>query len=69
MIFPILKVARLGSGMTWGTSKYEMKGVHEMAMEIGRVVVTGHAAEVGIVGWSMGSAVAMSIAQKKIDKM
>ena len=54
MIFPILKVARLGSGMTWGTSKYEMKGVHEMAMEIDRVVVTGHAAEVGIVGWSMG---------------
>ena len=40
--------------MTWGTSKYKMKGVHEIAMENGRVVVTGHAAEVGIVGWSMG---------------
>ena len=40
--------------MTWGTSKYTMKGVHELANEKGRVVVTGHAAEVGIVGWSMG---------------
>ena len=40
--------------MTWGTSKYKMKGVHEIAMENERVVVSGHAAEVGIVGWSMG---------------
>ena len=47
-------VITLGSGMTWGTSKYEFKGVHEIASENGRIVVTGHAAEVGIVGWSMG---------------
>merc|ERR1719510_2266752 len=45
---------RLGSGMTWGTSKYQMQGVHEIARENGRVVISGHAAEVGIVGWSMG---------------
>ena len=47
-------MARLGSGMTWGTSKYNMKGVHEIAAENGRVVISGHAGEVGIVGWSMG---------------
>ena len=40
--------------MTWGTSKFNLKGVHEMAMENGRVVVSGHAGEVGIIGWSMG---------------
>ena len=40
--------------MTWGTSKYKMKGVHEIARDNSRVVVSGHAAEVGIVGWSMG---------------
>ena len=40
--------------MTWGTSKYKMKGVHEIAMANNRVVISGHAAEVGIVGWSMG---------------
>ena len=43
--------------MTWGTSKYKMKGVQEIAMENERVVVTGHAAEVGIVGWCMGGRV------------
>ena len=55
-------VIRLGSGMTWGTSKYRFKGVHEIAAENGRVVVSGHAAEVGIVGkdgcnnsWMMGN--------------
>ena len=31
-----------------------MKGVQELAAENGRVVVSGHAAEVGVVGWSMG---------------
>ena len=45
-------IVRLGSGMTWGTSKYKMKGVHEIAMENGRVAVSGHAAEVGIIGRS-----------------
>ena len=29
-------------------------GVHEMAEELDRVVVSGHAANVGIVGWSLG---------------
>ena len=29
-------------------------GVHEVAASNGRVVVSGHAANVGIVGWSMG---------------
>ena len=48
------QIIRLGSGMTWGTSKYKMKGVHEIARDNSRVVVSGHAAEVGIVGWSMG---------------
>ena len=48
------QIITLGSGMTWGTSKYNMKGVHEIAMENNRVVISGHAAEVGIVGWSMG---------------
>ena len=45
---------RLGSGMTWGTSIYGFTGVHEIAAENERVVVSGHAAEVGIVGWSLG---------------
>ena len=45
-------VVRLGSGMTWGTSKYKMKGVHEIAKENDRLVVSGHAAEVGIIGRS-----------------
>lgn len=40
--------------MTWGRSKLGMQGVHEIANGYGRVVVSGHAAEVGIVGWSMG---------------
>ena len=43
-------VVRLGSGMTWGTSKFDMKGVHEIAKENGRVAISGHAAEVGIIG-------------------
>lgn len=47
-------VVRLGSGMTWGQSKYKMTGVHELANNEGRVVVSGHAAEVGVVGWSLG---------------
>ena len=45
-------VVRLGSGMTWGTSKFDMKGVHEIAKENGRVAISGHAAEVGIIGKS-----------------
>ncbi len=40
--------------MTWGTSKFRFKGAQEMASDLGRVFVAGHAAEVGIVGWSMG---------------
>ncbi len=40
--------------MTWGRSKFDYKGVHEHAMENDRVVISGHAAEVGVVGWSMG---------------
>lgn len=45
---------RLGSGMTWGTSKFRMRGVHEIAKNHHRIVISGHAGEVGIVGWSMG---------------
>jgi FAD/FMN-containing dehydrogenase len=45
---------RLGSGMTWGTSKFGATGVHELARDNGRVVVSGHAGNVGIVGWSLG---------------
>ena len=29
-------------------------GVHEAAAEQGRVVVSGHAANVGVVGWTLG---------------
>ena len=32
------------------TSKFDMKGVHEIAKENGRVAISGHAAEVGIIG-------------------
>ena len=46
--------ARLGSGLTWGTSKFGWPGVHQTAKEVGRVVVSGHAGNVGIVGWSLG---------------
>ena len=45
---------RLGSGMTWGESKFGAKGVHELAYNHKRVVVSGHAGNVGIVGWSLG---------------
>merc|ERR1712142_472149 len=45
---------RLGAGMTWGTSKFGVKGVHQHARDNGRVVVSGHAGNVGIVGWSLG---------------
>ena len=45
---------RLGSGMTWGTSKFGAVGVHELARDNERVVVSGHAGNVGIVGWSLG---------------
>ena len=47
-------VVRLGAGMTWGTSKFGGLGVHEMARDRERVVVSGHAGNVGIVGWSLG---------------
>ena len=47
-------VARLGAGLTWGYSKFGAPGVHQMAAERDRVVVSGHASEVGIVGWSLG---------------
>ena len=47
-------VIRLGSGMTWGTSKMGDIGVHELAAGVDRVVVSGHAGNVGIVGWSLG---------------
>ena len=40
--------------MTWGTSKFGVVGVHERAKDAGRVVVSGHAGNVGIVGWSLG---------------
>ncbi len=33
---------------------FSFEGVHELAAEQGRVVVSGHAANVGIVGWSLG---------------
>ena len=46
--------ARLGSGLTWGTSKFGWPGVHQTARDVGRVVVSGHAGNVGIVGWSLG---------------
>ena len=45
---------RLGSGMTWGESKFGATGVHELAYNHKRVVVSGHAGNVGIVGWSLG---------------
>ena len=44
----------LGSGMTWGTSIFNMTGVHEIAHDHGRVAVSGHDGSVGVVGWSMG---------------
>ena len=47
-------VIRVGSGMTWGYSKFGDVGVHQLANEVGRVVVSGHAGNVGIVGWSLG---------------
>jgi len=47
-------VVRLGAGLTWGTSKFGGVGVHELAEEHGRVVVSGHAGNVGVVGWSLG---------------
>ena len=46
--------ARLGAGMTWGTSKFGNPGVHQYARDAGRVVVSGHAGNVGVVGWSLG---------------
>ena len=46
--------ARLGAGMTWGTSKFGHVGVHELAKDVDRVVVSGHAGNVGVVGWSLG---------------
>ena len=46
--------ARLGAGLTWGTSKFGYPGVHQAAREVDRVVVSGHAGNVGIVGWSLG---------------
>ena len=48
------KFLRLGAGMTWGTSKFGHVGVHELAKDAGRVVVSGHAGNVGVVGWSLG---------------
>ena len=45
---------RVGSGMTWGTSKMGDTGVHELAYQVDRVVVSGHAGNVGVVGWSLG---------------
>jgi len=45
---------RLGAGMTWGTSKFGVPGVHQLARDHDRVVVSGHAGNVGIVGWSLG---------------
>ena len=47
-------VIRLGSGMTWSWSKFGDVGVHQLANQVGRVVVSGHAGNVGIVGWSLG---------------
>ena len=46
--------AKLGAGMTWGTSKFGVTGVHQHARDAGRVVVSGHAGNVGVVGWSLG---------------
>ena len=40
--------------MTWGTSLFNLTGVHEIAHDSGRVAVSGHAGNVGVVGWSMG---------------
>ena len=45
-----------------------MKGVQEIAMENERVVVTGHAAEVGIVGWCMGGQVYTITYHLDVDK-
>ena len=45
---------RMGSGMTWGTSKFGFKGAHEYARDVGRTVVSGHAGNVGVIGWSLG---------------
>lgn len=47
-------IIRLGAGMTWSTSKLGDIGVHQIAAEVERVVVSGHAGNVGIVGWSLG---------------
>ena len=47
-------VARLGAGYTWGRSQFDLPGVHQLAAGVGRVVVSGHAPSVGIVGWSLG---------------
>ena len=45
---------RMGAGMTWGTSKFGVKGAHEYAKDVGRTVVSGHAGNVGVIGWSLG---------------
>ena len=47
-------VVRMGAGLTWGTSKFGQAGMHELAEEQERVVVSGHAGNVGVVGWSLG---------------
>merc|ERR1719193_1700724 len=47
-------VVRAGAGLTWGISKFGAPGLHQMARDLGRVVVSGHAGSVGIVGWSLG---------------
>ena len=46
--------ARVGAGMTWGTSKFGVSGLQELARDVGRVVVSGHEGQVGVVGWSLG---------------
>ena len=42
----------MGAGMTWGTSKFGDVGVHELAKDAGRIVVSGHAGNVGVV-WGL----------------
>ena len=47
-------VVRVGAGLTWGVSQFGVQGVHQHARDMGRVVVSGHGATVGVVGWSLG---------------
>ncbi len=43
----------MGSGMTWGTSVFGLKGMQEIARDHDRVIVHGNTAQVGFVGFAL----------------